>query len=176
MTKTLLWLAFKFVAITAPATWWWMYGGGQQAYWQLYRKLAFPILAQLGVTTFPPGLVKDRLLSFLPFVALMLITPRLSVARRFGGMAIGIGVIFAGQVLLAWWAWWTHVRPGTAPPQAMSDFFPALILMDALPFVAWAAIASPVILDLLSHIVPRPVAAGEEPGAGTEESDDPESA
>ena len=52
--KTLLWVGLKFVAITGPVTWWWMYGGGQEAYWDLYRDLAFPILKVMGVTTFPP--------------------------------------------------------------------------------------------------------------------------
>jgi hypothetical protein len=155
VTKTLLWIGIKFVAITAPVTWWWMHGGSD-AYWQLYQKFAFPILATMGVTTFSAGLVKDRLLSFLPFVALMLITPRLSTARRFGGGAIGLLVIFAGQVGLAWWAWWTHTRSDAPPNEAMSDFFPALILMDALPFVVWAVIANPVLLDLLSRIIPSP--------------------
>lgn len=155
--KTLPRLLLEFVAITAPVTWWWMHGG-QQAYWQLYRKLATPILVAMGVTSFPPGLVRDRTLNFLPFVALMLITPGLSRLRRWGGMAAGLVVIFAGQVLLAWWAFVTHVQDGR-DRESMSDFFPALILSDALPFVLWALLANRILLDLLARILPAATGA-----------------
>lgn len=153
MTKRpLLGLLLKFVAITLPLTWLWM-NGGQDAYFSFYMDLVRPILRGLGVTSFSPGLVRDRMIGFVPFLALMLVTPQLTPRRRFGGIAIGVGVLFVSHIALTYWAWATFVRDG-ATNQSMMRYFPALIVSDALPFLLWAVFANRLLSELIARVLP----------------------
>jgi hypothetical protein len=142
----------EFLAITGVVAWWWMHGG-QEAYFKAWIEVARPALRWLGVTNFPPSLVKERFLNFLPFIALMTITPGFSWARRLGRTAIGLVVIFFGQIGLTYWGYVTFVRDGQSE-ESMANFFPAVMLHDALPFVLWAILANHFVSEFLLKIIP----------------------
>ena len=158
MTRRPLLILLEFILITGPLTWWWMHGG-LDLYYEIFRMLGFPILAEMGVNTFSPGLVRDRMINFIPFIGLMLVTPGLALRRRFVGLTVGVVLIFLSHVLLAYWAWAAFVRDGQAQ-DSMAEFFPALLLADAFPFIVWALIANRVLLDLISSLVPKTEASG----------------
>jgi hypothetical protein len=151
--KSLLLLLLKFVALTVPLTWLWM-NGGQQVYFRVYMTLARPILILLGVTNFPPSLVRDRFINFVPFLALMLITPRLSARRRAVGVAAGAVLLFISQIALTYMAWASFIRDGETA-QSMTNYFPALVMSDAMPFVLWALLAHEFLGDLLRRVAPQ---------------------
>ncbi len=153
MKKTLLLLLAKFVAVTAPLTWLWMHGG-QEAYFKFFVALSRPFLILLGVTNFPPSLVRDRFLNLVPFLALMLITPGLSVVTRLSRTALGFVLIFLSQIGLTYWAYVTHIRDGKTA-ESMANYFPALVMSDALPFVLWALLANRFLRELLAHVLPQ---------------------
>lgn len=161
MKKTLLLLLLKFVGITVPLTWIWLQGG-QQVYFRTYMWLARPILILLGVTNFPPSLVRDRFINFIPFLALMLITPRLSARRRVVGIAAGMALLFVSQIALTYMAWASFIRDGQTS-ESMSNYFPALVMSDAMPFVLWAVLASEFLGDLVKRVVPPPARGAASP-------------
>jgi hypothetical protein len=152
VAKTLLLLLLKFVAITAPLTWVWM-NGGQQAYFKFFMSMARPLLVFMGVMGMSQSLVRDRMFNVIPFLALMLITPRLPPLKRVRGIVLGYGIIFLSQVGLCYWAYATHIRDGRTA-ESMSNFFPALIACDAIPFVLWAIFANEFLSDLLRQVLP----------------------
>lgn len=151
MTKLLLPLLLRFVLVTVPLTLWWM-NGGRDAYFRFFIDLARPILIALDVIAFNPSMVHDRFLSVVPFVGLMLATPRLSLRRRVLGLLGGYGVIFLSQIALTWWGHVVFVRSERGQ-ESMADFFPVMMLCDALPFVLWAIIANAFIAELLSTVM-----------------------
>jgi hypothetical protein len=150
--KSLFLPLLKFVAITGPVAWWWMHGG-QDAYFKAWIEVARPILKAIGVTGFPPSLVKERFLNFLPFVALMAITPGFSLSSRLVRTAIGLVGIFMGQLGLTYWGWVTFVRDGQTV-ESSANFFPAVMLSDALPFVLWTILANRFVSEFLLKIIP----------------------
>jgi len=152
MKKSLLRILLEFAAITVPLTWAWM-SWGQQAYVALFRTLAFPVLGMLGVTSFQKGLVTDRMISFIPFLALMLVTPQIPLLRRWVGIVVGFLVLFVSHIGLTWWAWVSFVRDGKSE-ESMLMYFPALVLSDALPFLLWALFANKFLGGLLARVLP----------------------
>ena len=152
MTRRPLLILLEFVLITGPLTWWWLHGG-LDFYYGIFQRWGFPLLAEMGVNTFNPGLVKDRMINFIPFVGLMLVTPGLGFVRRFVGLAVGMLLIFLSHVLLAYWAWASFERDGQAA-DSMAQFFPGLLMADAFPFVIWALIANRVLAEIISNIIP----------------------
>ena len=153
MTRRPLLILLEFVLITGPLTWWWLHGG-LDFYYGIFQRLGFPILGEMGVNTFNPGLVRDRMINFIPFIGLMLVTPGLGFRRRFVGLGVGMVLIFFSHVLLAYWAWASFERDGQVTA-SMAQFFPGLLMADAVPFVIWAVIANRVLADLISNIVSR---------------------
>jgi hypothetical protein len=146
-----LWFALKVVALTAPLTWLWLSGGRELYGWSLapVANAVYALLGLEGVTFFP----RDRYINQVPFVALMLLTPGLTVRRRIGGLALGVLAIFGVQMLVNAIA--LHGAPGaTSLPAGLS------IVSDAAPFVVWAAIAR----DFLARFAQRDtIGSGGEP-------------
>jgi len=153
MSKSGLRLLLEFAGVTVPLTWLWMNGGGD-AYFSLYKTVAYPILGALGVTSFPPGLVRDRMISFIPFLALMVVTPHIRRVRRLVGIGLGFALLFVSHIVLSWWAWVSFVRDGRSA-ESMLWYFPALVMADALPFVLWAVFANRFLRELLERVVPQ---------------------
>ena len=143
----------KFLAVTLPLTWWWL-SGGREAYWEhVYKPFAFPVLGWLSVTTFPPSVVRDRLMNFLPFLALMVSTPRMPIAVRAKRTLIGLGLIFVGQIALGYWAYVAYEGRGPENESA-ATFFPAVVASDALPFALWTLMAREFVSSLLASVLP----------------------
>ena len=142
----------EFGLITAPLAWWWTQGG-LESYYELFKRLAFPLLQELGVGHISPGLVRDRLAGFIPFLGLMLVTPQMPLKRRLGGLGLGFVVIFFGHVALSYWAWASFGRDG-ASAGSMARYFPALVINDAVPIILWAIFANRFLLDQLLKVIP----------------------
>lgn len=154
MKKSLLRIALEFAGITVPLTWLWM-NGGQELYFRFFMRMASPILFQIGVTNFSPGLVKDRMISFIPFFALMLVTPQIPLLRRWIGIGAGFLLLFVSHIALVWWAYMSFIRDGKSP-ESMSTFFPALVIADAMPFLLWAIFANRVLSEFFARVLPTP--------------------
>ena len=164
MKHGLLRTLLAFFAVTVPLTWLWM-NGGEELYVELFRKIAFPILGAMGMTGFPIAMVRDRMIGFIPFLALMVVTPKLGWLRRAVGIVVGALLLFASHVALSWWAYQSFVRGGKSA-ENMGAYFPALVLVDALPFLLWALFANRFLRETLSRVLPSaPPPPPDPPGA-----------
>jgi hypothetical protein len=134
MKQTLLFLA-KFVALTAPLTWLWQVWG-RRAYTAFYGPVAHSIYSLLGFDRVPTP-SRERFINYIPFLTLMILTPRLSLLRRLVGTALGMLALFALHIA-------TNLMdaPGSpALPMGVS------LTLDAAPFLLWVLIAHPFIRD-----------------------------
>ncbi len=95
MKPALLFLA-KFICLTAPFVWLWQVGG-LEAYHALYSPIASAIYEMLGFENVATP-VRARYINFVPFLALMVLTPNLSTRRRLGGTAIGLLILFSMHI------------------------------------------------------------------------------
>lgn len=145
MKRRLFLLLLEFLAITLPLAWLWDVWG-REAYLDFFRAAAGPLLDLLGVKKFPVVLVRNRFISHVPFLALMLITPGLSRRRRCVGTLVGFGLIFLCQIGLTVTAYHVRVAYGISA-KAFSALFPALLFSDSFPFVLWAVIAHEFVVD-----------------------------
>jgi hypothetical protein len=150
--KTLLRLLLEFVAITVPLTAFWL-NGGSEAYFQLFRFFARPILVEMGATSLLRGAVSDRMVSVIPFLGLMVVTPQLSLRRRLGGIGLGLLVIFLSHVGLSYWAFVSFIPDGKTA-ESLARYFPAQIACDATPFVLWAIFANEYLSELFRKVMP----------------------
>ena len=148
MKKRLLLLTIEFLAITVPLGWLWI-EWGRGAYLKLFVKIAEPIFLLIGVTELKPQLVLDHFINYVPFIVLMVITPKLSVKRRLVGIAVGLAVLFIGHVGLMSLASFATSNYGLTQ-QAFSMLFPGFLVNDSLPFILWAIIASAWLKDVIA--------------------------
>lgn len=152
----------EFVVITVPLAWWWTHGG-LEAYQSVFKTLAFPLLQEAGVTHMSAGLVRDRFAGFIPFLALMCVTPGMPLKRRLLGLAVGFFVIFLSHVALTYWSWISFTRDGRSAG-SMARYFPALVVTDAVPFVLWAVFANRFLLSLVAKVLPASAVTSGAPG------------
>ena len=128
MKQTLLFL-IKFVALTAPLTWLWQVWG-RSAYAAFYSPVAHAIYSFLGFDDISaPG--RERFINYIPFLALMILTPGLSRRRRLVGIALGLVALFSIHIAINL----THVPGERSLPIGVSLF------LDASPFLLWVLIA-----------------------------------
>jgi hypothetical protein len=143
----LLLLLVLFFALTIPLAWLWQE-------WGVRRYVAFllAIMLKLRDTLGWPfagkgsGGISLRFLSHVPFLVLVLITPRLSVRRRvlgafFGSVFIAISHLFIITLVNA--AFLTGDR-------VFHKVAPFVLVMDGLPFLIWLVVAR----DFLRTLVP----------------------
>ena len=78
--KQLLLTLLKIAVVSAPLTWLWI-EWGRDAYGELFTQLSLPIYGFFGLTTVVPSGARDRFINYLPFLILMIITPRMSLRR-----------------------------------------------------------------------------------------------
>lgn len=139
----------KVVAVSAPLTWVWM-EWGRDVYGELFLRMALPIYGLFGLTDLMPEGARDRFINYLPFLILMLITPRMTWRRRVGGTAIGFAVIFCAHLVFVYAA-------GEASRQMTVRQFmrivPANVLSDAMPFVLWVAIARDWVWETVGRVL-----------------------
>ncbi len=148
MSRLLLPLA-KFIAVTVPLTWLWL-EGGREAYHRLFIDVAHPMLVGLGWPKSQLGSVPQRFISYVPFLALMLITPGITMSRRFWGTVIGCFLLFlshAGFVLASIVAYDHYGET----PDAIRAVFGVMLLLDSFPFILWAVICWGVIRNVVEE-------------------------
>jgi len=144
-----------FVVLTAPLTWLWV-TGVQDTYTEVFAVVAGPLLDLLGVEDVADSPARERFISYVPFLVLMAITPRLSVRRRVVGLLVGIALIFLCHVGLV--AAESFAQSGERPTDdAFSTVFTAAMFADAFPFILWAIIANRVLRDVLGRALGDPV-------------------
>lgn len=136
MKATLLFLV-KFVCLTAPFVWLWQVGG-LKAYHALYSPIADVIYGWLGFEGIATP-ARDRYINLIPFVALMVLTPKLSTRRRLGGIAIGLVILLLTHIAVNLMA-----NPVTLRlPRRFS------LILDAAPFFLWVIIANEFVRDFM---------------------------
>lgn len=153
MRKRISLLVLELLAISIPLTWLWI-EWGRSAYPKLFIRLATPILGLLGLPEIHPDVLPDRFISYVPFLVLMVITPRIGVARRIAGTALGFALIFLSHVAFTSYvmAFEESERLRARP---FVNIFPALLLLDGFPIIIWAIIAKDFVSEAASRALPR---------------------
>jgi len=145
----------ELAALSAALTWLWL-AFGQSAYEHFFARTAQPLLAALGADGLADSPARRRFVSYVPFLVLMLGTPRLEWRRRLGGILLGVPLIFACHVGLVAVEWLSHSRHRPTP-DSFSMVLPAALFADAFPFALWALFAG----DALRHLFSRARAEGD---------------
>lgn len=151
----LLLLLLLFVALTMPLAWVWL-EWGEAVYARLLWEVLQPVYGWMGLRHQRGGPVAPRLVSVVPFVVLMAITPGLGWRRRLKGVAVGLLVIASFHLLLFVLVDSAYVVLGRSR-RALSKIVPFLLINDGIPFVVWLFFAR----DFLRQLVP---ALGERAG------------
>ena len=101
MTKRALFFAAKFIGLSVPLTWLWM-EWGRGAYGRFFTSMAKPMY-DLMELEMQPGGARERYVNYIPFLVLMFITPRLTIARRVMGTTVGVMAIFTFHLIFSVW-------------------------------------------------------------------------
>lgn len=148
MTSRFLLSAVKIIGISVPITWLWL-EWGRDAYGKLFALLTIPIFGALGLTNIMPEGSRDRFINYLPFLILMVVTPRMSMLRRVAGILVGFVVIFMFQVLFIYVAEVAGVERGVVDnTRTYALYLPIMLLCDAFPMVLWAIIAKDFVSEM----------------------------
>ena len=146
--KTRAFLFFlKFILLSVTLTWLWI-EWGRQLYGRVFSILVAPLYAALGIVGFQGS--RERYINYIPFLVLMLITPRVRAGRRLGGIAVGFFVIFVFHVFLSIWAQLAQPAGSSLTRDSVAMFLPVALLSDALPFVLWALICNQFVKEVAS--------------------------
>jgi hypothetical protein len=147
--------ALKVVGITVPVTWMWL-EWGRAAYGRLFAELAVPIFGFLGMTRILPQGSRDRFINYLPFLILMIVTPRMSLVRRTAGIVVGFVMIFFVQVFFIYMSDLAGVQDGKVNRQDIYEkMLPVLLICDAFPFVLWIVIAKDFVQEITAKILQK---------------------
>ena len=129
--KRIILFTLAFAILTLVLTWLWL-AGGNVYYGLAMLPIAREINDWIGLEG-PGTMFRHRFINMVPFVALMLITPRLSIRRRLAGLVIGLLVLIASHLALNAMAVGLQAT-GKLPPTAS-------LLSDAAPFLLWFVLA-----------------------------------
>ena len=162
--RRLLLLLLLFLALSMPLAWLWL-EWGQPVYVRLLRAMLDPIYHAIGLHHQGAGPVAPRLVSVVPFLVLMAITPAMSWRRRWVGALVGMAVILGFHLFLFAMVDAVYSVLGRNR-RALSRIVPLLLVNDGIPFLVWLFFAR----DFLRQIVP---ALGERPQGGAGPADRP---
>lgn len=152
MTGRVLLQVLKVVGITVPVTWMWL-EWGRAAYGRLFAELSIPIFGFLGMNEILPQGSRDRFIGYLPFLILMIVTPRMSWVRRSAGILIGFVAIFVLQLFFVYMSHRAGVQGGEVNTQVIYEaMLPVLLFCDAFPFVLWIVIAKDFVQEMTAKI------------------------
>ncbi len=132
----------SFAVLSLALTWLWLAGGNV-----LYARLMTPIAGEIYDALGLQGhgtMGRTRFINLVPFASLMLLTPKLSWRRRFGGLVLGSGLIMLSHIAFNGAAIVTQT-PRRLPRVGM-------LVSDAMPFVLWYVFAREFLKDTLSKI------------------------
>ena len=138
MKKGIL-IVLGFVAISIVLTWVWS-EWVRDGYAQLFAAVAGPVYRALGFDSAPILARRLRYINFVPFLALVLVTPGIGLRRRAIGTVAGVFVIFFAHLALNLTA---LLQPGPALPVV------SILISDAFPFFVWIVVAYPVLARYL---------------------------
>jgi hypothetical protein len=154
--RRLLLLALLFFALTMPLAWLWI-EWGEGVYARALLAILEPVYDAIGLRHQRGGPVAPRLVSVVPFVVLMAITPGMGWRRRVVGSLIGLCVIACFHLLLFLLVDAAYVVLGRSR-RALARIVPFLLINDGIPLLVWIFFAR----DFLRRLVP---ALGERPPA-----------
>ncbi|MFP6655107.1 MAG: hypothetical protein VCB25_05735, partial [Myxococcota bacterium] len=106
-----------------------------------FEIVAPPIYDVIGLGHARAAGLRERYINFVPFVALVLVTPGLTWRRRSVGLAAGLLAISIGHIALNLTA---LLEPGLALPVMAS------LVSDSFPFLVWLFVAYPVIAEFIT--------------------------
>ena len=149
MTSRALVFAAKFILVSVPLTWIWI-EWGRWAYAPIFMAVSGPIYDFLGIETFQGG-VRERYINYIPFLVLMVVTPRLGWTRRIGGLLGGCLVIFVFQIAFNGWVQVAFPGGARTAEGGFSLYFPAILFSDALPLILWALICQDFVSNAASE-------------------------
>ena len=153
----LLLLLVLFFALSIPLAWLWREWGVQR-----YVAFLFAIMRKLSDTLGWPfagkggGGLSLRFLSHVPFLVLVLLTPRLSVRRRVLGALLGSLFIAATHLFII-----TLVNAAfLAGDSVFRKVAPFVLIMDGMPFLAWLVVARDFLRTLIPGLREEPAPGG----------------
>jgi len=151
MTGRFLLALLKIVVVSVPITWIWE-KWGREAYGALFLQLTLPIYGLFGYHALLPEGARDRFINYLPFLVLMLVTPRMSLTRRAVGIVVGFVVIFIFQIFFVWYQYVAVPDPESLNQQTYSRFLPVMLLCDSIPLILWIVIAKDFVKEITSKL------------------------
>ena len=146
--RRLLPLLGLFFALTLPLAWLWL-EWGEKAYAGILWWILDPVYDALGLRHQRRGPVGPRLVSVVPFVVLMAITPGMAWRRRVAGCLVGLALIACFHMLLFVFVDSTYAVLGRNR-RALAKIVPFLLINDGIPFLVWLFFAR----DFLRQLVP----------------------
>jgi hypothetical protein len=146
--RRLLVLLLAFVGLTAPLAWLWL-AFGEERYARVLLAILDPVYDALGVRHRRGGPVAPRLVSLVPFAALMAITPGMGLRRRVAGTLVGLAVIAGLHLLLFLLVDSAYAAFGRSR-RALTMIVPLLLVNDGIPLLVWLFFAR----DFLRRVVP----------------------
>ena len=140
--------ALSFVLITWPLTWLWL-EGGEYKYLAFLREVGDYVYGLLGIEGVRIR-SRVRYMNLIPFVALVLVTPRLGLLRRSVGLFVGLVILVLSHLAFSYMLYRSHRI--LYPPVLIN-------ISDALPLALWAVIARELVWETVkkvgSHVVVR---------------------
>ena len=157
----LLLMLLLFVALTMPLAWLWL-EWGERIYVNLLWRASDPIYDALGLRHQRGGPVGPRLVSIVPFVVLMAITPRMGWRRRVKGLLLGLFAIACFHVVLFVLVDSTYAVLGRNR-RALAKIVPFLLINDGIPFLIWLMVARDFLRSLVPAFGSRARSSGDPP-------------
>jgi len=151
-------LLLLFFALTLPLAWLWI-EWGEGVYARFLLGLLEPGYAAIGLRHQRGGPVAPRLVSLVPFVVLMAITPGMGWRRRAVGTLVGLAVILCFHLLLFLLVDSAYVVLGRTR-RALTKIVPFLLINDGIPFLIWLFFAREFLRDLVPALAERPAPPG----------------
>ena len=153
MIPRVAWFLTKLVVVSLSLTWLWI-EWGRRAYGRLFLEVANPIYGWFGITAYQGG-VRERYINYIPFLVLMLVTPRIGWMRRTLGTLVGLVLIFAFHVGFTVWVEAAYPLDGSTTPGGFPVYLPAILFSDALPLILWAVICHEFVAGVMSRAFDR---------------------
>ena len=147
MTRSIAWFLAKLMVVSLSLTWVWM-EWGRRAYGRFFVEVSNPVYALFDITAYQGG-VRERYINYIPFLVLMIVTPRISSMRRIGGILGGVLLIFGFQLAFNIWVEFAYPIQSSARGGGFAVYLPAILMADALPLILWVTICHEFVSDVI---------------------------
>ena len=148
-----------------PLAWIWL-EWVQVWYVRGLRLLLDPLYAAIGLPRQGGGgPAVPRLVSLVPFLVLMAITPGLSWRRRWVGSLVGVAAIVAFHLVLFVMVDASYAVLGRGR-RALTRIVPFMLVNDGIPFLIWLFFARDFLRRLVPGLAERGVRGGGAPHSG----------